>query len=86
MSTKDGSSRVFTISDERTTIGSKAPCDLHIPIPTLAPIHFEMTINDETISLLNRSPECDARLNNVIVQSAFLKMKINSALGKLSLQ
>ena len=86
MSTKDGSSRVFTISDERTTIGSKAPCDLHIPIPTLAPIHFEMTINDETISLLNRSPECDASLNDVIVQSTFLKMKINSALGKLSLQ
>ena len=81
MSTKDGSSRVFTISDERTTIGSKAPCDLHVPIPTVAPIHFEMTINGETISLLNRSPESDTRLNDLIVQSVPLKNEDKVRIG-----
>ena len=81
MSTKDGSSRVFDISEERTTIGSKRSCDLHVAIPTVAPLHCEITINGDTISLLNRSPKSDTRLNDVIVQSAPLKNEDKVLIG-----
>ncbi|MEE2819248.1 MAG: FHA domain-containing protein [Planctomycetota bacterium] len=73
MSTKDGSMRAFDISEESTTIGSKRSCDLHVAIPTVAPLHCEITINGDGINLLNRSPESETRLNDVIVQSAPLK-------------
>ena len=81
MSTKDGSSRAFDISEERTTIGSKRSCDLHVAIPTVAPLHCEITINGDAISLLNRSPESDTKLNDVIVQSAPLKNEDKVRIG-----
>ncbi len=81
MSTKDGSSRAFDISEKRTTIGSKRSCDLHVAIPTISPLHCEITINGDVIKLLNRSPESETLLNNVIIQTAPLKNQDKVSIG-----
>ncbi len=81
MSTKDGSSRAFEISEERTTIGSKRSCDLHVAIPAVAPLHCEITVNGNTVKLLNRAPQSETKLNDEIVQSAPLKNEDRVQIG-----
>ena len=57
MTTADGSSREFMLRDSCTTIGRRKSCDLHVPLPSIAPVHCEISIEEQRITLQNRDPE-----------------------------
>ena len=73
MTNKDGSSRTFDLHQDRTTIGSRRTCDLHLAIPSVAPLHCEITIMDGVVKLLNRDPDAETFHNDAVVESAALK-------------
>ena len=70
MKFEDGTSRSFDLHKDCTTIGSRRTCDLHVAIPSIAPLHCEIKINDGKASLLNRDPEADTFHNDVMVSLA----------------
>ncbi|MAI67357.1 MAG: hypothetical protein CMJ26_05725 [Phycisphaerae bacterium] len=72
MKFEDGTSRTFDINQDRTTIGSRRSCDLHIAIPTIAPLHCEITLKDGLANLTNSDPNADTLHNNSIVESTDL--------------
>ncbi|MDP6601309.1 MAG: FHA domain-containing protein [Phycisphaerales bacterium] len=57
MTSADGSSRSFPLDGDRTTIGRRRSCDLHVPLPAIAPLHCEITVCGTSIRLRNRDPE-----------------------------
>ena len=67
MKTEDGSSRTFDLLEARTTIGRRRTCDLRVALPTVAPLHCEITITDGIVQLMNRAPDAETFHNDVIV-------------------
>ena len=72
MKFKDGTSRIFDLSQDRTTIGSRRSCDLHVAIPTIAPLHCEITLKGGQANIQNSDPDADTFHNDAIVDSAML--------------
>ncbi len=72
MKFKDGTSRIFDLAQARTTIGSRRSCDLHVAIPTIAPLHCEITLKNGQANLQNSDPDADTFHNDTIVDSADL--------------
>jgi predicted component of type VI protein secretion system len=70
MKFEDGTSRSFDLQKDCTTIGSRRTCDLHVAIPSIAPLHCEIKIKDGKASLLNLDPEADTFHNDVMVSLA----------------
>lgn len=73
MTNKDGTSRTFDLNRDRTTIGRKRSCDLHVAIPSIAPLHCEITIHGNNVKLLNRDPDAETFHNDTVVESAALE-------------
>ena len=69
---KDGTSRSFELTKDRTTIGRRRNCDLHVALPAVAPLHCEIKIADGLIQLLNRDPDAQTFHNGKAVNSANL--------------
>ena len=72
MTNKDGTSRTFDLNQDRTTIGRRRACDLHVAIPSIAPLHCEITVNDGTVKLLNRDPDAETFHNDSVIDSVAL--------------
>lgn len=72
MTYKDGTSRTFDLEQERTTIGRRRTCDLHVAIPTIAPLHCEITIHDGHVKVLNRDPDAETFHNGNSINAAEL--------------
>lgn len=72
MKFKDGTSRIFDLAQDHTTIGSRRSCDLHVAIPTIAPLHCEITLKDGQANLRNSDPDADTFHNDAVVDSAKL--------------
>lgn len=47
----DGRERVFPLSTPRAVIGRETRCDLRVPLPSVAPSHCEILVNDGVIEL-----------------------------------
>ena len=73
MTNKDGTSRTFDLNQDRTTIGRRRSCDLHVAIPSIAPLHCEITINDGDVRLLNRDPDAETFHNDAVIESTALE-------------
>ncbi|HIA72579.1 MAG TPA: FHA domain-containing protein [Phycisphaerales bacterium] len=73
MTYEDGTKRFFDLHQDRTTIGSRRSCDLHVSIPTIAPVHCEITIKDGLAEILNCDPDSDTFRNNQAISSATLE-------------
>ena len=73
MTYKDGTSRTFELDQDRTTIGRRRSCDLHVSLPSIAPLHCEITIKDGKPILLNRDPDADTFHNDHVVSSVPLE-------------
>jgi predicted component of type VI protein secretion system len=72
MTFEDGTSRSFDLQKDRTTIGSRRSCDLHVAIPSIAPLHCEITVKDGLANLLNRDPDADTFHNDESISQAEL--------------
>lgn len=72
MKFENGTSRTFDINQDKTTIGSRRSCDLHVAIPTIAPLHCEITLKNGQANLRNSDPNADTFHNNSIVKSTHL--------------
>jgi len=72
MTNKDGTSRTFDLEQDRTTIGRRLSCDLHVAIPTIAPLHCEITIMDGHVKVLNRDPDAETFHNGNSINTAEL--------------
>ena len=72
MTYKDGTSRTFDLEQDRTTIGRRRSCDLHMAIPTIAPLHCEITIMNGQVKVLNRDPDAETFHNGHSINSAKL--------------
>lgn len=72
MTYKDGTSRTFDLNQDRTTIGRRRTCDLHMAIPTIAPLHCEITIGDGQVKVLNRDPDAETFHNGNSINTAEL--------------
>ena len=68
MKTQDGSSRIFDLLEERTTIGRRPTCDLRVALPTIAPLHCEITVTDGIVQLTNRDPDAQTLHNDVVIE------------------
>ena len=73
MSNKDGTSRSFVLNEDCTTIGRRRSCDLHVAIPTIEPVHCEITIKEKAVKLTSHATEGKTLHNNLAVDSADLK-------------
>ncbi len=69
---EDGTSRSFDLQKDCTTIGSRRSCDLHVAIPSIAPLHCEITVKDGLANLLNRDPDADTFHNDESISTAEL--------------
>lgn len=69
---EDGTSRSFDLSKERTTIGRRRNCDLHVALPSIAPLHCEIKVVEGLVQLLNRDPNAQTFHNGKAVNSAEL--------------
>jgi len=69
----NGTKRLFDLSKDRTTIGSRRSCDLHVSIPSISPVHCEITIKDGLANILNCNPDSDTFHNDQAVSSAKLE-------------
>ena len=69
---QDGTSRIFDLAKKRTTIGRRRSCDLHVALPSIAPLHCEIKIEDGHIQLLNRDPNAQTYHNGNAVNTAEL--------------
>ena len=72
MTYKDGTSRTFDLEHHRTTIGRRRTCDLHMAIPTIAPLHCEITIENGLVTVMNRDPKAETFHNGASVNTAEL--------------
>lgn len=72
MTSKDGTSRVFNLRQDRTTIGRRRTCDLHVAIPSVAPLHCEIVITNGVVKVLNCDPDAETFHNGTVIQSAEL--------------
>jgi predicted component of type VI protein secretion system len=81
MTNKDGTSRTFDLQQNRTTIGRRRSCDLHVAIPAVAPLHCEITVIDGDIKLLNRDPDAETFHNDSAVESVALHHKDRVRIG-----
>ena len=72
MTNKDGTSRTFDLKQDRTTIGCRRSCDLHVALPTIAPLHCEITVKDGHVKLLNRDPDAETFHNGNPINAAEL--------------
>ena len=72
MTCDDGTTRSFDLQQGRTTIGSRRSCDLHVAIPSIAPLHCEIMIKKDGINLLNRDPDADTFLNDTSISATEL--------------
>jgi len=72
MTSKVGTSRVFDLRQERTTIGRRRSCDLHVAIPSVAPLHCEITIVDGIVEIFNSDPDAETYHNDRVVNTATL--------------
>ena len=72
MTFEDGTKRFFDLHQDRTTIGSRRSCDLHVSIPSIAPVHCEITIKDGLAEILNCNPDSDTFCNDQAISSATL--------------
>jgi predicted component of type VI protein secretion system len=68
----DGTSHIFDLSKDRTTIGRRRSCDLHVALPSIAPLHCEIKIADGLIQLLNRDPDAQTFHNGNPIKTAEL--------------
>ena len=73
MTNKDGTSRTFDLNQDRTTIGRRRTCDLHVAIPSIAPLHCEITIKDGNVKLLNRDPDAETFHNDTAIDTVELE-------------
>ncbi|MBT4584905.1 MAG: FHA domain-containing protein [Phycisphaerae bacterium] len=69
---QDGTSRSFELTKDRTTIGRRRNCDLHVALPSVAPLHCEIKVRDGLIQLLNRDPDAQTFHNGNTVNSVDL--------------
>lgn len=69
---QDGTSRIFDLAKKHTTIGRRRSCDLHVALPSIAPLHCEIKIEDGLIQLLNRDPNAQTFHNGNAVNAAEL--------------
>ena len=69
---QDGTSRSFDLAHARTTIGRRRSCDLHVALPSVAPLHCEIKVEAGLVHLLNRDPEAQTYHNGNLVTSAEL--------------
>jgi predicted component of type VI protein secretion system len=81
MTNKDGTSRTFDLEQERTTIGRRRTCDLHVAIPTVAPLHCEITITEGAVKVLNRDPDAETMHNGNSINSATLENEDRVRIG-----
>jgi predicted component of type VI protein secretion system len=81
MTNKDGTSRTFDLQQDRTTIGRRRSCDLHVAIPSVAPLHCEITVLDGIVKLLNRDPDAETFHNDAVVESVALKNQDRVRIG-----
>ena len=81
MTNKDGTSRTFDVHKDTTTIGRKRTCDLHVAIPSIAPLHCEITLRDGSVSLVNCDPNSETLHNGAAVESAKLRHKDRVQVG-----
>ncbi len=81
MTYKDGTSRTFDLEQDRTTIGRRRTCDLHVAIPTIAPLHCEITIADGHVKILNRDPDAETLHNGTSIDSADLQNEDRVQIG-----
>jgi predicted component of type VI protein secretion system len=81
MTYKDGTSRTFDLEQDRTTIGRRRTCDLHVAIPTIAPLHCEITIAGGQAKILNRDPDAETLHNGTSINSADLQNKDRVQIG-----
>ena len=81
MTYKDGISRTFDLEQDRTTIGRRRTCDLHVAIPAVAPLHCEITVIDGLAKILNRAPDSQTLHNGNSVNSAKLNNKDRVQIG-----
>ncbi len=73
MTYENGTSRTFDLKQDRTTIGRRRSCDLHVAIPTIAPLHCEITVINGLVKVLNRDPDAETFHNgNSIVTAELL--------------
>ena len=72
MTNKDGTSRTFDLEQDRTTIGCRRSCDLHVALPTIAPLHCEITVKNGHVKVLNRDPDAETFHNGSPVNAAEL--------------
>ena len=72
MTCDDGTTRSFDLQEGRTTIGSRRSCDLHVAIPSIAPLHCEITIKHGGINLLNSDPDANTYLNDTAIKATKL--------------
>ena len=69
---KDGSSRNFDLSNERTTIGRRRSCDLHVALPSVGGLHCEIKVCNGIAKLLHRDPESETLHNGKSINQADL--------------
>ena len=72
MTCDDGTTRSFDLLEGSTTIGSRRSCDLHVAIPSIAPLHCEITIREDSVNLLNSDPDADTYLNDTAIKATEL--------------
>ena len=73
MTTESGEGRVFDIHDNRTTIGRRRSCDLHVALPSVAPLHCEITVKEGIIKLMNRDPDAHTLHNGTEIDAVQLE-------------
>ena len=81
MTNKDGTSRAFDLQQDCTTIGRRRSCDLHVALPTIAPLHCEITVADGEIKVLNRDPDAETFHNDSAVEVAPLQNQDRVRIG-----
>jgi predicted component of type VI protein secretion system len=72
ISNHDGTSRSFELTKDRTTIGRRRNCDLHVALPSVAPLHCEIKVKNGLIQLLNRDPDAQTFHNGNPINTANL--------------
>ncbi len=72
MTSRDGTIRTFELEKERISIGRSRRCDLHIALPSISPIHCEITQKGSRIDLHHKDPSTETLHNGKSVTTAKL--------------
>jgi predicted component of type VI protein secretion system len=81
MTFKDGTTRSFDLHQDHTTIGSRRSCDLHVALPTIAPLHCEITFKDGKAKLQNSDPDAATFHNDEAITAAELSNEDRVRIG-----